>query len=84
MTVLYRVFIAVLFIADPVDWFLAWYAAGLRDLSVASWIPSALLLGLFVFGATQCLAVGNIGAAALLSAVGLTFPAVKLGATVRG
>ncbi len=78
MTVLRRL-IEVLFRIDPG----LWYVLDLRRRSAVSWIPAALLLASFVFGAAACLVAGNIGAATVLSAVALTLFAVKLRAATH-
>jgi hypothetical protein len=48
-----------------------------------SWIPAALLLAVFAFGAVECLIAGNIGGGAVLSAMALTLFAVKMLAGAR-
>jgi hypothetical protein len=55
-----------------------WYVLDLRRRSALSWIPAALLLAVFAFGAMGCLVAGNIGGGAVLSAMALTLFAVKM------
>jgi hypothetical protein len=74
-----RRLIEVLVRLDPAVWF----ALDLRRRSAVSWIPVALLLAFFVFAAGECLVAGNLAAAAFLSAIALTFCAVKLRATAH-
>jgi hypothetical protein len=60
-----------------------WYALDLRRRSAASWIPLALLLAVFVFAAGECLVAGKLAEGAFLSAIALTFFAVKLRASAH-
>ena len=60
-----------------------WYALDLRRRSAGSWIPVALVAAFFVFAAGQCLAAGNLAEGAFLSAIALTFFAVKLRASAH-
>ena len=55
-----------------------WYLLDLRQRSAASWVPAALLLALFTFGAVECLLAGNTVGAAFLSAIALSLFGVKL------
>jgi uncharacterized membrane protein YoaK (UPF0700 family) len=55
-----------------------WYAVDHRSRSAVSWIPVALLLGLFVFAAGACLVAGNFAEAAFLCAIAVMFLAAKL------
>ena len=75
-----RRLIEALFRLDPG----LWYVLDLRRRSAVSWMPVALLLALFVFGAVECLIAANIGGAAVLSAVAVTLAAVKMRAVARG
>jgi hypothetical protein len=61
-----------------------WYVLDLRRRSAASWMPVALLLALFAFGAVECLIAANIGGAAVLSAVAAALFAVKMRAIAQG
>jgi hypothetical protein len=74
-----RRLVEVLLRIDPA----LWYALDLRRRSAASWIPAALILALFVFGAVECLIAGNVAGGALLSAVALALLAVKIRAIER-
>jgi hypothetical protein len=76
----FRRVIDVLFRIDPG----LWYVLDLRRRSAASWLPVALLLALFAFGAVKCLLAANIGGAAVLSAVAVTLLAVKIRAVAYG
>ena len=78
MAVLLRL-IEVLVRIDPA----VWYALDLRRRSAVSWIPVALLLAFFVFAAGECLVAGKLAEGAFLSAIALTFFAVKLRATAH-
>ena len=61
-----------------------WYLLDLRRRSALSWIPAALLLAVFVFGAAGCLVAGNIVGGAIFSAIALALFAVKLRAAAHG
>jgi hypothetical protein len=74
-----RRLIEVLVRLDPAIWF----ALDLRRRSAASWIPVALLLAFFVFAAGECLVAGKPAEGAFLSAIALTFVAVKLRAAAH-
>ncbi len=74
-----RGLIEVLVRLDPA----IWYALDLRRRSAASWIPLALLLAVFVFAAGECLVAGKLAEGAFLSAIALTFFAVKLRASAH-
>lgn len=76
MGVLRRV-AAVLLRIDPA----LWYAIDLRRRSALSWVPVALILALFAFGAAQCFLAGNSGGGMTLSALASTLLLVKLRAS---
>jgi hypothetical protein len=61
-----------------------WYLLDLRRRSTASWVPAALLLALFAFGAAECLVAGNTVGAAFLSAIALPLFGAKLRAAAHG
>jgi hypothetical protein len=60
-----------------------WYLLDLRRRSAVSWIPAALLLAAFAFGAVQCLLASNIAGGTVLSAVALVLLAVKMRAVAH-
>ena len=74
-----RGLIEVLVRIDPA----IWYALDLRRRSAASWVPLALLLAFFLFAAGECLVAGKLAEGAFLSAIALTFFAVKLRASAH-
>jgi hypothetical protein len=76
---LIAVLVEVLVRIDPAVWF----ALDLRRRSAVSWIPVALVLAFFVFAAGECLVAGNLAEGAFLSAIALTFFAVKLRAAAH-
>jgi hypothetical protein len=55
-----------------------WYVIDLRRRSALSWVPVALMLALFMFGAVQCFLAGNSGGGMTLSALASTLLLVKL------
>jgi hypothetical protein len=70
---------AVLVRIDPA----LWYATDLRRQSALSWVPVALMLALFAFGAVQCFLAGNSGGGMTLSALALMPLLVKLRASAH-
>jgi hypothetical protein len=74
-----RRLIEVLLRIDPA----LWYALDHRSRSAVSWIPVALLLGLFVFAAGACLVAGNFAEGVFLCAIAVAFLAAKLLAIAR-
>jgi len=60
-----------------------WYVIDLRRRSALSWVPVALMLALFAFGAVQCFRAGNSGGGMVLSALASTLLLVKLRASAH-
>jgi hypothetical protein len=60
-----------------------WYVIDLRRRSARSWVPVALILGMFAFGAVQCFLAGNSGGGMTLVALALTLVLVKLRASAH-
>jgi len=60
-----------------------WYALDLPRRSALSWIPVAILVGLFAFGAAECLLAGNVTGAEVLFAVVVTVFVLKLGSAAH-
>ena len=60
-----------------------WYAIDLRRRSALSFVPVALMLALFAFGAAQCFLAGNSGGAMTLVALASTLLLVKLRAAAH-
>ena len=60
-----------------------WYAIDLRRRSARSWVPVALVLAPFAFGALQCFLAGNSGAGMTLAALASTLLLVKLRASAH-
>jgi hypothetical protein len=61
-----------------------WYVIDLRRRSALSWVPVALMLAPFAFGAVQCYLAANSAGGMTLSALALTLLFAKLRASVHG